>query len=133
VRDDPSILHARTGQGKRRQGDRQPLLIASSEVSAEPDNSVTRRQPRLAVGVDLRRYTAFCGDPLDSRIARTFSTVQAEGMDTDNMSPPVGESVETTAVDEVAESLAFMRGLLYCLAFVTPFWAAVIAALWLAF
>ena len=76
-----------------------------TEVSTEPDNSVTRRQPRLVVGVDLRRYTAFCGDPLDFRIARTFSTVQAEGMDTDNMSPPVVQSVETTAVDEVAEEV----------------------------
>jgi hypothetical protein len=104
-----------------------------TEVSTEPDNSVTRRQPGLAVGVDLRRYTAFCGDALDFRMARPLSTAQAEDMDTDNMSPPAVESAETTAVDEVAESLAFVRGLLYCLAFVTPFWAAVIAALWLAF
>jgi hypothetical protein len=93
----------------------------------------TRAPGKGNAGKAIVNLCSFCGDALDFRIARPFSTVQAEGMDNDNMSPPVGESVEATALDEVAESLAFMRGLLYCLAFVTPFWAAVIAALWLAF
>ena len=53
-------------------------------------------------------------------------------MDTDDGPPAIIEPVATSAPADAEDSLAFVRGLLYCLAFVMPFWGVVVAAVWLA-
>ena len=54
------------------------------------------------------------------------------GMDTDDGPPAIIEPVATSAPADAEDSLAFVRGLVYCLACAVPFWGVVVAAVWLA-
>jgi hypothetical protein len=92
-----------------------------------------RQQPRLGGRVELRRYTAISTNTANIGLRRRSSTLQTPGMDTDHESLAIIEPVETSAPVDIDDSLRFVRGLLFGLACAVPLWAAVIAALWLAF
>jgi hypothetical protein len=69
---------------------------------------------------------------LDIRLGRQLSTHQAAGMGNDDDSLAIIEPVEMSAAGDADDALGFVRGLVYGLACVAPFWGVVIASAWLA-
>lgn len=75
-------------------------------------------------------HTAFCTKTPDIRLARQSNPQQAADMVTDDDLHAIIEPVETPAPDDADDSLRFVRGLVYGLACVAPFWGVVIVSAW---
>jgi hypothetical protein len=111
-----------------------PAIIARRPAATGEARHASRfRASRPAEQIASCLHSAFSANSFEFGLARLIRAGQAAGMDTDDTSPPVIESGAAPAADEVAESLGFVRGLLFGLACALPLWAVVIAVLWLAF